>query len=252
MNDAYDNTGAPASQGLDGLPMLVGSAGEPLTMSSREIADLCEKQHQHVRRDIDAMCEALKINASTFGRIYLDARNREQTEYHIPKDLTLTLVAGYNVVLRKRIIDRWLELESQGRPAKLTGPQLMAAALIEANATLQAQAQQIEAMAEDVAAHERLVKAEGSVTITEAAKNLGIRPGSLFDWLSRNGWIYKRPGSASWLGYQDKCNRGLLEHKSTTVLRADGSEKITEQVRITAKGLSALAKLIPPTAQLVA
>lgn len=252
MPDTYDNTGTPASQGLGDLPMLAGLAGEPLTMSSREIAELCEKNHAHVMRDIRVMLGELGLGQSNFGSAYLDAQQKERECYALPKDLTLTLVAGYNVKLRKRIIDRWLELESQGRPAMLTGPQLMAAALIEANATLQAQAQQIEAMAENVAAHERLVKAEGSLTITETAKNLGIRPGSLFDWLSHNGWIYKRPGSASWLGYQDKCNRGLLEHKSTTVLRADGSEKITEQVRITAKGLSALAKLIPPTAQLVA
>lgn len=77
---------------------------------------------------------------------------------------------------------------------------------------------------------------------TEAAKNLGIRPKTLFDWLSQNGWIYKRAGGASWIGYQPKCNQGLLEHKTTTVSRADGSDKITEQVRITAKGLAVLAK----------
>lgn len=82
-------------------------------MSSREIADLCEKRHDHVKRDIETMCAGLQINAPKFGGIYKDARNRDQTEYHLPKDLTLTLVAGYNVVLRKRIIDRWLELEGE-------------------------------------------------------------------------------------------------------------------------------------------
>lgn len=50
-------------------------------------------------------------------------------------------------------------------------------------------------------------------------------------------------------GYQSKVVAGLLEHKVTTITRGDGSEKITEQVRITPKGLAALAKLLPPTAQ---
>lgn len=199
----------------------------PLTMSSREIAELCEKQHQHVRRDIVKMLADLGEDASSFGRIYLDQNNRRQEEFCLPKDLTLTLVAGYNVILRKRIIDRWLELEGQARsaPAMLTGPQLMAAALIEADATMKAQARQIEAMREDVAAHERLTKAGGSLNITEAAKNLGIRPKDLFEWLQHNGWIYKRPNGGTWLGYQTKCNQGLLEHKTTTVLRADGSKR---------------------------
>ncbi|MDB6454686.1 phage regulatory protein/antirepressor Ant [Falsirhodobacter sp. 20TX0035] len=224
----------------------------PLTMSSREVAELCEKNHADVLRDIRVMLEQLDEVASSFAGYYIASNGKQNPCFNLPKDLTLTLVAGYNVKLRKRIIDRWLELEGQGpRTAALTGPQLMAAALIEADATMKAQAAQIEGMKEDVAAHERLTKAEGSLNVTEAAKNLGIRPKELFDWLSHNGWTYKRPGASNWLGYQTKCNQGLLEHKSTTVIRADGSEKISEQVRITPKGLSLLAKLIFPTVRLI-
>jgi hypothetical protein len=62
-------------------------------------------------------------------------------------------------------------------------------------------------------------------------------------YLRTHEWIYRRPGAQSDLGYQSKVQSGLLEHKVTTVLRADGSEKIVEQVRITPKGLAALAKL---------
>ena len=87
------------------------------------------------------------------------------------------------------------------------------------------------------------------VSVSSAAKTLGMRPKDLFQWLNENGWIFKRPGCASWLGYQGRCNTGDLEHKTTTVLRADGSEKVTEQVRVTAKGLSKLAKLTTPTAR---
>lgn len=235
---------------------MIPMGSQPLSMSSREIAELCEKQHQHVRRDIDAMCEGLKVDASSFGHIYRDARNREQTEYLLPKDLTLTLVAGYNVVLRKRIIDRWMELENRAQsfdPSTiLESPAAMRGLLLTYTEKVIALEAKVEDMSEDVAAHERLTKADGSLSVTEAAKNLGMRPKDLFDWLSHNGWIYKRPNGGTWLGYQTKCNQGLLEHKTTTVLRADGSEKITEQVRITAKGLSTLAKLIRPTARLIA
>lgn len=257
------------------MPAIMGAAGGPLTMSSREVAELCSKKHQHVLRDIRAYVGAIlqaergmdvrsldwsgaegvtvfgqtPIGGVSCGMEINDQNGQQYPVYHLDKSATLTVVSGYNVVLRKRIIDRWLELEGQGAPVMLSGPQLMAAALIEADATMRAQAAQIAAMAGDVAAHERLVKADGSLNVTEAAKNLGMRPKDLFDWLSHNGWIYKRAGSANWLGYQPKCNQGLLEHKSTTVTKADGSEKITEQVRITPKGLSVLAKLIFPTVQ---
>lgn len=232
---------------------------QPLTMSSREIAELCEKRHDNVKRTVETLVGrgtivrpqiedvAETATTPTGGR-----RNYTTSVYRLDERSSYIVVAQLSPEFTARLVDEWKTLKERvGRPAMLTGPQLMAAALIEANATMTAQAQQIESMAEDVAAHERLTKADGSLNITEAAKNLGMRPKDLFDWLSHNGWTYRRAGASSWLGYQDKCNRGLLEHKTTTVLRADGSERVSEQVRITAKGLSALAKLIFPTAKLI-
>lgn len=52
----------------------------------------------------------------------------------------------------------------------------MAAALIEADATMKAQAKQIEAMKEDVATHGRLIKADGSLCFRDSAKSLQVRP----------------------------------------------------------------------------
>lgn len=40
-----------------------------------------------------------------------------------------------------------------------------------------------------------------------------------------------------------------MEHKSTKILRADGSEKITEQARIKVKGLAAPSKVIYSSAR---
>ena len=97
---------------------------------------------------------------------------------------------------------------------------------------------------------DRIATADGSLCITDAAKALQQRPKDLFQFLSAHGWIYSRQGSG-YIAYQSKLQASLLEHKTTTILRADGSEKITEQVRITPKGLSVLAKLIFPTARLI-
>lgn len=52
--------------------------------------------------------------------------------------------------------------------------------------------------------------------------------------------------AAGELIYQSKTAASMLEHKITTVLRADGSEKVTQHVRVTAKGLTKLAALIRP------
>jgi hypothetical protein len=85
----------------------------PKTMSSREIAEVADKRHDHVVRDIRAMLEALEKDVPSFGAIYQDAYGRDQQEFRLPKDLTLTLVTGYDVKRRHAINVRWLELEAK-------------------------------------------------------------------------------------------------------------------------------------------
>lgn len=221
--------------------------GQPLTMSSREIADLCETRHNQIVDTIERLIGSgvLRESRKTTRRVQPPGGGRPTDVYDLTKRDTLVVASGYKDELRARIIDRWLELEG-GQQYQI--PQTLGEALQLAAD----QAKQIESMREDVEAHERLTKADGSLSITEAAKALGMRPKDLFSWMSCNGWIYKRMNGSSWLGYQAKCNLGLLEHKTTTVLRADGSEKIVEQVRVAPMGLSKLAKLTLPTARIIA
>lgn len=121
-------------------------------------------------------------------------------------------------------------------------------ALTVLQATVERQKAQLAIAAPKAEALDRIAAADGSFCITDAAKALQVRPKDLFDYLRSHGWIYRRPGSAHDLGYQARVNSGDLEHKVTTVLKADGSEKVTEQVRVTAKGLAKLGALMsPPT-----
>jgi phage antirepressor YoqD-like protein len=101
---------------------------------------------------------------------------------------------------------------------------------------------EVVAAAPKVEALDRLTLADGSMCITNAAKALQVQPKALFKRMSADQWIYRRPGSAEWTAYQDKLQRGLLEHKITTVNRTDGSEKVTSRVLVMAKGLTALAQ----------
>lgn len=69
-------------------------------MSSRDIAEITGKQHQHVKRDIENMVSQLGEAASKFGHIYTDSMNREQTEFALDYDHTICLVAGYDAEVR--------------------------------------------------------------------------------------------------------------------------------------------------------
>lgn len=91
-----------------------------LTMSSREIAKLCEKRHDHVMRDIGNMLSELNIDAPQFRGTYKTSQGNEYECFNLPKRETLILVSGYRLELRAKIIDRWQELEQQ--TSRLTTP----------------------------------------------------------------------------------------------------------------------------------
>lgn len=90
---------------------------------------------------------------------------------------------------------------------------------------------------------DRIATADGSLCITDAAKTLQMGPKELFFYLNSHEWIYRRTGNKNWLAYQDKIKQGLLEHKVTEVSLSDGTGRISEQVRITPKGLTRLSEM---------
>ena len=215
-------------------------------ISSLEIADACGKRHDHVMRDIKTMVAQLGEDAPKFGGIYTDPMNREKPCYYLPHNLMVTVVTGYDVVRRKKVIDRWVELEKEAvRPAasriNVRDPLYLnqvALQLIEVNQELQAQ---VAGMLPDVKAFERIAKADGSLCITDAAKTLQSGQKKLTSWLREHKWIYSRPGSTRPVAYQDHISRGHLENKVNVYLR-DDVEHTSTQVRVTPKGLTILAK----------
>lgn len=160
-------------------------AGQPLTMSSREIADMCEKRHPDVRRDIRAMMEGLEEDVSKFAHTYLDVSGRQQEEYLLPKDMTLTLASGYNVRLRKRIVDLWLRREEEKRSGGFALPRTYEEALegllaqVKRNTALAAANEEkdaaIGAMLPKVAEYEAYLAREGVVLIRDFCNKHGVK-----------------------------------------------------------------------------
>ena len=227
------------------ITLPTGSA--TLTMTTREIASLVEKEHKHVLRDARQMLAALGLSEKGYVQNWTDPQNGQSyPQLALPRDLTMTLVTGYSIPLRKRVIDRLDELERRindpmvalNDPATLRDLLLQNAervlSLESVLATVQPRAEALE----------RLTHADGTFCITDAAKALNQRPKDMFAWLQAKHWIYRRAGNGHWVGYQDKIQSGLLDHRVEEVTRADGSTKITEQVRVTAKGMARLAEML--------
>ncbi len=92
----------------------------PVTMSSREIARLTGKQHKNVVRDIREMLQALEEDGSDLSHVAerKDARGYT-SEFRLDRELTETLLTGYSVPLRRKVVRRLHELEEATRPKQL-------------------------------------------------------------------------------------------------------------------------------------
>lgn len=94
---------------------------EPVTMTTLQISELTGKEHRNVMRDCRSMLVALGIDLLSFEHMSQDAYGRPLATYKLPKELVLTLVSGYNIAMRHRIIRRWMELE-EAQKATLPPP----------------------------------------------------------------------------------------------------------------------------------
>lgn len=95
---------------------LIPSSNTPATMTSREIAELTGKRHDHVLRDIDRLLETLSpdLGSGFQSNTYVSGDPpREYRQFILDRDSTYCLVAGYDANARMRIIKRWQELETQ-------------------------------------------------------------------------------------------------------------------------------------------
>ncbi|MBB3320898.1 Rha family transcriptional regulator [Atlantibacter sp. RC6] len=81
-------------------------------MSSREIATLTGKRHDHVMADCRKMFESLNLQSPDFSGDYKDSRGRTYQEYWLDQDLTMTLMMGYSIPLRHKVAKRWRQLET--------------------------------------------------------------------------------------------------------------------------------------------
>ncbi|WP_375686492.1 Rha family transcriptional regulator [Bartonella sp. AC331YNZD] len=216
------------------------------TMSSREIAELCGKEHRNVMRDIRQILTELKIELSDFSGLYKDSTGRTLPCYNLPKRECLILVSGYSTALRAKIIDRWQELERQ-----VTTPQVdysKPEALLGVLNHLQSQIEQkdhvIAELAPKAEALDGLKRSDGLFGLIEAAKMLEVRPKDLTDYLRKHDWVYRRAPGAPLLPYQDKIKKGFMDCPAITIQRPDGTEKVLPSTKITSRGLACLREQI--------
>ena len=165
------------------------------TMSSREIAELCEKEHRHVLRDIDNLNETYeKMGLPKVGQGYYttpNTGNQQYREYLLTKEQCIDLITGYRADLRIRINRRWQELEQATTP-RLPQTYLEALRALADEVEAHEHTQQQLAIAEPkVQYFDKLVERNLLTNFTTTAKEFGVKRKDLIDYLLDNGYIYR-------------------------------------------------------------
>ena len=161
------------------------------TMSSREIATLCDKRHDNVMADIRKMLNELGLYAPDFSGTYTTEQGNQYECFNLPKRECLILVSGYNLKLRTKIIDRWQELEQATTPRL---PQTYLEALraladeVEAHEHTQ---QQLTIAEPKVQYFDKLVERNLLTNFTTTAKEFGVKRKDFVAYLLDNGYIYR-------------------------------------------------------------
>lgn len=236
------------------------------TMSSREIATLCEKEHRHVLRDIRAYVGAVvqmergidvrsmdwegKEGVELFGHTpvggvtasyEINEQNKQSYGiYHLDKNATLTIVSGYNVLLRKRIIDRWQALESQ-KPKELTRMDLIQLAY-EAEQERLALEHKVSELQPKADALDVISVASTSLNIRETAKTVGIQEKKFIAWCINHDWLY-RDKKEKLCPVSHRIQNGFLEQRAVSYAKPNGGIGISTQAMFTGKALTHLANI---------
>lgn len=256
-------------------------AQEIKTMSSREIAELTGKRHDHVLRDIRAYAGAViqmerginvrsmdwndiegvqllgdtPVEGVTFG-LEVNPQNKQSYPVcHLDKNTTLIIVSGYNVLLRKRIVERWQELEANANQPAIALPDFTSPAdaaiawAAQYKATEEAQAQ-LAAAQPKITALQTISSAKGELGVREAAKAVGMRQNDFVAWcidqdkpVSRR-FMYRGGKRGVLRAYSHRIDAGLITEKLEFFIDQKNEECTSTRVKFTPAGITKIAEML--------
>lgn len=193
------------------------------TMSSLTIAKLTNKQHKNVLRDIKKMeTELGKLkNEPSF---YRDEQGKNQPMYLLDESESLTLASGYNIQMRKSIIDNWLEMKK----TQVNNSNLPTTFVESLEMLLQSEkeklklANQLQEAKPLIEYAEKVHLAVNLISIGEFAKLIGTGRNTLFSWLREHKYAMSNN-----VPYQNYIDSGYFQIKQKVY-----TDKFTGEIRV--------------------
>ena len=219
-----------------------------LVTDSKRVAEVFEKQHGHVLRDIDMLKDC-----SNFGEMFketmsADVYGRQQRIYYMNRDGFSLLAMGFTgkdaLEWKIKYINAFNEMEKAWNSPE----QVYARALKMADQAIERLKTQNFALSEDINRMkpkeifaDAVAASNTSILIGDLAKLIkqnGVEIGQkrLFVWLRNNGYLIKRSGSDWNMPTQKSMQMRLFEIKESVTHNPDGSVRINRTTKVTGKG----------------
>ena len=192
--------------------------------------------------------EDKRVGVQNVTPYIIDSLGRKQHPTFINESGLYALVFGSKLPSAKKF-KRWVTSEvlpalrktGQYQVKELSGQELMAKALIEAQSVLAAKDKQIEEMKPKALFADAVTASHTSILVGELAKILkqnGIEMGQkrLFAWLREKGYLIKRQGTDYNMPTQKAMELGLFEIKEGSYVNGSGVNITTKTPKITGKG----------------
>lgn len=177
-----------------------------------------------------------------------DSLGRQQKTIFVNESGLYALIFGSKLESAQKF-KRWVTSEvlpalrktGQYQVKELSGSELMAKALIEAQSVLAAKDKQIEEMKPKALFADAVATSHTSILVGELAKILkqnGIEMGQkrLFAWLREKGYLIKRQGTDYNMPTQKAMDLGLFEIKEGSYVNGSGVNITTKTPKVTGKG----------------
>lgn len=192
--------------------------------------------------------EDKRVGVQNVTPYIIDSLGRKQHPTFINESGLYALVFGSKLPSAKKF-KRWVTSEvlpalrktGQYQVKELSGSELMAKALIEAQNVLAAKDKVIEEMKPKVVFADAVATSHTSILVGELAKILkqnGIDMGQkrLFAWLREKGYLIKRQGTDYNMPTQKAMELGLFEIKEGSYVNGSGVNITTKTPKVTGKG----------------
>ena len=234
------------------VPTIVGGVK---TMNSKDIAVYTGKLHNNVIRDIREMLSKIQNSEMSPVKVTTDfyqenligfyqenfLANKMTASFDLDEELTLTLVSGYDVVMRRSIISAWKTAEEAlKKPVALLpnfdDPIAAAEAWITEKKAVLALTANLEEAQPMIDFHQAVVADDSVYGLAEAAKVLNIAPRKFNTWLRDNKYVM-----SNLVPYERWKVQGILVSRFSGYLKPNGTTA-PATTYVTSKGIAYFQK----------